>query len=103
MELAENAGLLGSRRHMPKLNVPIVVKIAIRPIRCEVAHAVDDEVVRGRCSRLCLSIRSRSGIRADADQLPEHERHRQVARDHDAEHRERKQGQYWKNDETGLR
>ncbi len=58
----------------------------------EVAHAVDDERLVGRgAGAVPLDVKADQEIRANAHQLPEHEHHRQVAGDANAQHREREQ------------
>ena len=48
----------------------------------EVADAVDDERLVGRVrGALPLDVEADQEVRADADQLPEHEHHRDVAGD----------------------
>ena len=60
----------------------------------EVADPIDDErLVRRRRGALALDIKADQEIRADADQFPEHEDHRHVAGDHDAQHAKAKQRQ----------
>ena len=60
----------------------------------EIADAVDDErLVRGVRGAFALVVEADEEPRADTDQFPENEHHRQVARNHDAEHREAEQRQ----------
>ncbi len=63
----------------------------------EVADAVDDErlVGRGR-GALPLDVKADQEIGANADQLPEHEHHADVAGDHEPQHAEAEQRQILK-------
>ncbi len=93
--LAENAGLLLAGR------IAVIAegkRPQARPHRhqaddhAEIADAVDDERLVGRVGGApSLVVEADQQIRADADQLPEHEDHGQVAGDHQPQHAEAKQ------------
>ena len=60
----------------------------------EVADAIDDErLVRRVAGALPLDVKPDQEIRANADQLPEHEHHENIAGDHQPQHAEAKQRQ----------
>ena len=97
VKLAEDAG---PRRAVGFLHVAKVERAERRPEghqadeHAEVADTVHDEcLVGGRAGAVPFDVEADQEVRANADQLPKHERHREVAGEADAEHRERKQRQ----------
>src|SRR5215813_1441102 len=60
----------------------------------KVTDAIDNEsFVGGVGGAFAFEIKPNQEIRANPDQLPEHERHRQIARDHEAQHAETEERQ----------
>ena len=82
----------------PKANVPRLAQQGHQADdHAEVADAVDDERLVGRVrGALALDVEADQEVRADADQFPEHEHHRDVAGDHQAQHAEAEQRQILK-------
>src|SRR4051812_737694 len=96
MQLAENAELLDIR--LSVLYVAKRKRAEARPQgheadqHAEVSDAVDDErFVRRRAGTVPLEIKADQKVRANPHEFPEHEHHRQIAGDADAEHRKREQ------------